>query len=248
LLTLRMAFRLPLRQAEGFTRSLFSLMDLDLEVPDHTTLSRRAGTLAIAPLRIPAGEPLLLILDSTGLSITGEGQWAAAKHGERGARGWRKLHFAVDGRGQILHHELTSSGGDDAHEGVRAIEAVRGDLAYVVADSAYDTQAIYDAAEGRGARTVIPPTKNASLAKARSPSRRSALQAIAAMGRSWWKARSGYTQQARVENAVGRYKAILGDRMRARGLEAQRVEVAIGVRMLNRMRAYCPPESVAIGR
>ena len=40
-LTVRIVFRLPLRQTEGFVGSLLRLMDLDLSVPDHTTLSRR---------------------------------------------------------------------------------------------------------------------------------------------------------------------------------------------------------------
>jgi len=39
--TLRVVFRLPLRQTEGFLDSLLSLMGLDLKGPDHTTLSRR---------------------------------------------------------------------------------------------------------------------------------------------------------------------------------------------------------------
>jgi hypothetical protein len=37
-LTLRLAFNLPLRQAEGFLRSVLFLMEADLEAPDHTTL------------------------------------------------------------------------------------------------------------------------------------------------------------------------------------------------------------------
>ena len=43
-LMLRLVFKLPLRQAEGFMRSILSLMDIDLEAPDHTTLSRRRST------------------------------------------------------------------------------------------------------------------------------------------------------------------------------------------------------------
>jgi hypothetical protein len=39
-LTLRLLFHLPLRQTEGLLRSLLELMDLSLEAPDHTTLSR----------------------------------------------------------------------------------------------------------------------------------------------------------------------------------------------------------------
>jgi len=37
-LMLRLVFKLPLRQTEGFLRSILCLMDIDLEVPDHTTL------------------------------------------------------------------------------------------------------------------------------------------------------------------------------------------------------------------
>ena len=43
-LMLGVVFRLPLRQTEGFVRSLVDLMGCDLPVPDHTTLSRRRRT------------------------------------------------------------------------------------------------------------------------------------------------------------------------------------------------------------
>src|SRR3712207_3440975 len=44
-LTLRAVFRLALRQAEGLIGSILRLLGLDLAVPDHSTLSRRAETL-----------------------------------------------------------------------------------------------------------------------------------------------------------------------------------------------------------
>ena len=94
-LTLRLIFPRPLRQTEGFLTSLFGLMGLDLPAPDHTTLSRRGQHLKLTLRRVPRGEPMHLIVDSTGLSIVGEGEWAAAKHGGRGTRGWKKLHVAV---------------------------------------------------------------------------------------------------------------------------------------------------------
>jgi hypothetical protein len=53
-------------------------MALDLEVPDHTTISRRSQHLDVG-LRLAATKGRLhLIVDSTGLSIVGEGEWAAA--------------------------------------------------------------------------------------------------------------------------------------------------------------------------
>jgi len=46
-LTLRAVFRLALRQTEGLIGSIIGLLGLDLPVPDHTTLSRRAATLEV---------------------------------------------------------------------------------------------------------------------------------------------------------------------------------------------------------
>src|SRR3954464_5593643 len=46
-LTLRAVFRLALRQTEGLIGSIIHLLGLDLAVPDHSTLSRRAETLEV---------------------------------------------------------------------------------------------------------------------------------------------------------------------------------------------------------
>ena len=90
-LTVRLIFHLPLRQAEGFLTSVFGLMRLDLRVPDHTTLSRRGQHLDVALCHAPREKRLHLLIDSTGLSIVGEGEWAAAKHGGHGKRGWSRV-------------------------------------------------------------------------------------------------------------------------------------------------------------
>ena len=75
-LTLRLIYHLPLRQAEGFLHSLFVMMHLDLSTPDHSTLSRRGQHLQRRLRPIPSGKRIHLVLDSTGLSIVGEGEWA----------------------------------------------------------------------------------------------------------------------------------------------------------------------------
>ena len=149
-LTLRLVFRLPLRQAEGFVRSVLASMDADLEAPDHTTLSRRSRHLDVGLHRVPAKGPIHLIVDSTGLSIVGEGEWAAAKHGGRGQRGWKKLHLGVDGSGVIVAHMLTEATVDDATTGIGLVEALDADIARVTADAAYDTIAFYETAAARG--------------------------------------------------------------------------------------------------
>ena len=80
-LTLRLLFRLPLRQAEGFLSSLFVLMGLDLRSPDHTTLSRRGQHLDLTLRNVPKRADLHLIIDSTGLSIGGEGGGTPSDNG-----------------------------------------------------------------------------------------------------------------------------------------------------------------------
>jgi hypothetical protein len=97
-LTLRAVFRLALHQTEGLIGSIIRLRGLDLSVPDHTTLSRRAGTLEV-PLTGRStdaehnAEPVHLLVDSTGLKLSGPGEWLIEKHGSRTRRSWKKLHL-----------------------------------------------------------------------------------------------------------------------------------------------------------
>ena len=150
-LTLRLLFHLPLRQMEGFLRSIFGMLCLDLSAPDHTTLSRRAQRLNLTLRRVPTGTGIHLIVDSTGLSMVGEGEWAAVKQGSRGTRGWKKLHLGVDGSGVIVAHALTGGHVDDATTALDLIDTVEGDVSCLTADAAYDTRGIYEAAGARGA-------------------------------------------------------------------------------------------------
>ena len=71
-LVLRLIFHLPLLQTKRFLNSLFEMVGLDLSAPDHTTLFRRSKLLN-AKLR---KEAIYLNVDSSGLSIVGDGEWA----------------------------------------------------------------------------------------------------------------------------------------------------------------------------
>jgi hypothetical protein len=60
-LTLRLVFHLPLRQTEGFVRSILAVVRAGLDAPDHTTLSRRGQRLEVVWHAVPAHEPLHLL-------------------------------------------------------------------------------------------------------------------------------------------------------------------------------------------
>ena len=144
-LTLRAVFRLALRQTEGLIGSILELLGLDLTVPDHSTLSRRAGTLEVPrPKAARCGEPVHLLVDSTGLKLCGPGERLAEKHGTRTRRGWRKLHLATDAdTGRIVASALTDHNADDASQLGPLLDRVDGPVASVTADGAFDRDDVY---------------------------------------------------------------------------------------------------------
>ena len=123
--------------------------------PESLQLPRRSRRVVhqrpLALRRARPGTSLHLIVDSTGLSIVGEGEWAAATHGGRGRRGWRKRHLGVDGSRVIVACALTEPTAEDAMTGISLVDEVDGHLTRVTADPAYDTLAVYGAAGARGA-------------------------------------------------------------------------------------------------
>ncbi|KIE04213.1 Uncharacterized protein NF27_IW00010, partial [Candidatus Jidaibacter acanthamoeba] len=69
MLTLRMLLKLPLRQTEGFVKSIFELIKLGLEVPEFNRLSRRAKCVLKRIKLPPLVEEGYLVIDSTGIKV-----------------------------------------------------------------------------------------------------------------------------------------------------------------------------------
>ena len=86
-LTLRAVFHLALRQTEGLIGFIIQLLGLALAVPDHSTLCRRAETLAVSrPRPRRDGEPMHLLVDSTGFKLCGAGERLTEIHGTKTRR------------------------------------------------------------------------------------------------------------------------------------------------------------------
>ena len=145
-LTLRMLFRLPLRQTEGFVASLLRLMGLDLNAPDHTTLSRRNRDVLVPGLSRDDDRPIHLIADSSGLKIYGAGEWCSRKHRKANERGgWRKLHIGVDDDGHVVAEALTQNTVDDADMLPDLLGQIDAPLRRFTGDGAYDKRNVYQA-------------------------------------------------------------------------------------------------------
>jgi LuxR family transcriptional regulator, maltose regulon positive regulatory protein len=67
---LRRIFHLTLRETESLMTAIMALLDLDLPVPDHSTMSRRGAAISSHNTQIPDG-PLHIRLDENGLKVCG---------------------------------------------------------------------------------------------------------------------------------------------------------------------------------
>src|SRR3954451_22303841 len=96
---------------------------------------------------------------------------------------------------------------------------------------------------------IIPPRASAvaSTEDAEAQSRRDRhIRLIAEKGRMAWQKATGYGRRSLAETTVGRYKAIIGRRLRARVLPAQQGKAAIAVEALNRMIRIAKPVSIRV--
>jgi transposase len=201
-LTLRAVFRLALRQTEGLIGSIIRLLGLDLAVPDHSTLSRRAETL---PEVRPASstEPVHLLVDSTGLRLRGPGEWLVEKHGSRTRRSWRKLHLGVDAdTGEIVAAMLTFHDADDGSQVAPLLDQARRPLASFTGDGAFDRDDVYGEIATRHPDTpvIVPPRSSAvpsGVAKSAPTQRDKHLSLIAKHGRMGWQKMSASSQRLR---------------------------------------------------
>ena len=154
----------------------------------------------------------------------------------------RKLHLGLDlTTGEIICSDLTLDHVGDSTALPGLLDQFDGPVSRFLADGAYDgtpTRNLLTARFGDAVEVIIPPPKNAVLAlKSRDdPSLRDQhIAQIQTYGRLAWQVRSGYNQRSRAEAQIGRWKSVIGPKLRSRRFENQKTEAQIGVRALNRM-------------
>lgn len=239
LLTLRELFRLPYRQTEGFGRALVKLMAVDVVIPHHTSLQKRAAKLGITIEVSRAEGAIDLVVDSTGLKVYGEGEWKVKKHGADGRRTWRKLHLAVDpDTHMIVAQTLTENNIHDGDQVDPLLEQVKSDIDAFYGDGAYDQWKVHDSLAEQEIEAIIPPRKNAKIkqhgnsCEAPLP-RDEAIRDIRLLGRKGWKEEVGYHRRSLAETAMYRMKNTFGGKLKNRTLPNQITEAALRCKILN---------------
>jgi hypothetical protein len=162
--------------------------------------------------------------------------------------------YAVDAdSGQIVAVTLTGQDVDDPSQVAPLLEQIPGEIEQVTADGAYDGEPTYATIAARSAdiSVAIPPRATSTIPPdpGMDASRRDVhVHTAAALGRLGWQEVTGYGRRALVETTMGRYKALIGTRLRARHDAGRHTEAAVGAVVLNRMLAAGRPNSVRIVR
>jgi len=244
-------FSQKFRQTEGLVISLFKLMDIDLQVPDYSTLSRRSENIEV---NIPKNdkEGIVAVVDSSGLKVFGEGEWKVRKHGYTKRRTWRKIHLMITPDGEIRAADLTENSVADCDTISSLFAQEEASIDTLVGDGGYDKRKVYTACKNKGVKKIIvPPQRNAKIFQHRNIKtephpRDENLRAIRKTSRKKWKERSGYHVRSLSETTMFRLKTIFGDKLNTRKLSRQKTEFLISVSILNKMTSLGMPNSYAI--
>jgi hypothetical protein len=264
LLNLQAMFHLGLRETVGLARSLFTLLHLDVRVPDHTTLARRRARLTLGlPVSTPSAS-VHLVVDSTGLAVRGEGSWQRHRCGTRARLTWirhyRRVHLGVDAaQGELRALGLSSFDVTDGDMLPPLLDAVRAPLMQVTGDGGYDEWKCYTAVAARPERprAVFPPPRFGRRpghprirqhGNCRAPplDRDEHIRRIRRVGRRRWKQECGYHRRSLAETFISRYKRQFGDRLSARRFDSQCTEVFLRGGLLNRFLWLGRPDSYPV--
>jgi len=132
-LTVRMVYHLPWRQMKGFLRSMAEKLKLEIDVPHHTTFSRRTRKLGKTTFHKPRHDrPIHIIVDSTGVKVHSGNMRKPPKK-----RAWRKFHVAVDAKtGDVVVCDLGSNRASDASRTSKLLEQINRPVSSMRGDSA----------------------------------------------------------------------------------------------------------------
>lgn len=239
LLSLRFVFKQPLRSMEGFAKSLVSMMGLELDVPDYSTLSLKINEMNIRlPLLTKSNNGHVISLDSTGLKIHGQGEWNRKKHSQKDRREWVKMHLAVDNESmQILAVESTSDDVHDCEVFDTLIDSIPQQIDKALADGAYGTIGAYKKAEERNIELVAKPKAsdvvNEEATESHMLERNKQVAYFHENGIYAWANKNGYWDRNRAETTMSRYVTTFDDKLASRNVQAQKNEITLKCHILN---------------
>ena len=178
--TLRLVYKQPLRQTQGFMQSIVQLLELDLSIPDYTTVSRLSKTISLKKEPLPSHGSKVVIIDSTGLKVVGEKEWMSHKHCTRQRKTWRKLHLYINEEGEILSSSLTHHLSHDVKQIDTLLSDIETPIKEFIGGGAYYYAVTYDSINKhqqqynseKSTKVIVPPNTGFRELKERDPGQR----------------------------------------------------------------------------
>jgi len=239
LAVLKVCLKLPYRQLEGFSRTLFGLVGVRLSV-SYTTVFRRVRVLVegrkLPELRLEPGRRVVVAVDSTGLKVGNYGEWMREKWKRR--RGFVKFHLIVDVETRkILGFKATNEEESDAQAFPELLNQaqLKADVEAALGDGAYDTRDGFNQCSERSVEPLFRVRKNSSTKSRGSPSRAEVVRKVKRDGYEAWTREVGFGRRWAVETAIGSFKALFGEYLAARTLETTQLEVGLKVAVYNQL-------------
>ena len=169
-------FHLPYRQTEGIAQG--HAKGKLPSIPDFTTINRRINKLNIQinnnnnnnnnnKDKVSRDEYLIIAIDSTGIKVTNRGQWMRDKWNAK-KKGYLKIHVAVNVKSKkILSLNITD---EYVHDG-KVLPKLVDDIVKsknitvgkIIADGAYDSNAVFKCLADSGILPCIKVRKNAKV-------------------------------------------------------------------------------------
>ena len=236
LLLCKIRFGLSYRALEGFAKSIFPKIYDAHKLPTYSLICRRARLVKLP--KLPQAKSCIVLLDSSGMKVCGEGEWKTRIHGKSYRRKWIKLHIAVDPETQdILSAVTTECNVNDGRVVDDLLGKVEGKIKEVAADGAYDSAR--HRLKKWGLKELIPPPRNARHRNTDRDRDKSILEILGLgndeLARSIWGKLTGYNQRVLVETAFSRMKRLFGDRLFSKRSDNQSVENHLRCELINRM-------------
>src|SRR6478609_11052393 len=164
-------FHLPYRQTEGIAQG--HAKDKVPSIPDYTTIGRRINQLnikvegaIITNKESTKDNYIIIAIDSTGIKVTNRGQWIRDRWNIR--KGYLKIHIAVDVKSKkIISMKVTDEHIHDSKMLPKIVDAIAKSkhvtVGKIIADGAYDSNAVFKCLADSGILPCIKVRKNAKV-------------------------------------------------------------------------------------
>lgn len=241
---------LPLRQLCGFFEDYAKQNNINIDIPDFTTLSRRLKNMEINIIdkrpKYKLNQEVELLIDSTTINIYG-GTTHHAKQNSKYRKHFRydqtrKMHISLNQKSKNINGFLYTYGTFVDHRGLTPLikhAFLTNNIQSVKADSAYDRKPCYETCHYYKIKPIIPPISSAAIKKQTIfEDRNSAIKVIRSFesqedGVMAWKNKVQYGKRSFVETFFSRFKNIFGFSMKNKNENNRRNELIIKCNILN---------------